>query len=175
MKVLLAQTCLALTLPFVTPWAATAQEHGNPRSAEQLTLDLDSAERLFRAATHLATDRETWEAAGDRYVASSRLRPYGDVAAHRALTLAARTYFAADRHRKAEEAFVEAARRALEAGRVYEAALSLAHASVCVRSDRPGADRGRAYLRRAARLSESPLLSWTERRRLRERLGLGTG
>lgn len=175
MKPLLASTCLALSLPFLPPAALPAQEQGHPRSVEQLTLDLESAERLFRAAAHLATDRESWEAAGDRYVASSRLRPYGDVAAHRALTLAARTYFAADRHGKAEEAFVEAARRALEAGRVYEAALSLAHASECVGSDRPGADRGRAYLRRAARLSESPLLSWTERRRLRERLGLSTG
>lgn len=67
------------------------------------------------------------------------------------------------------------ARRVLEAGRVHEAALSLAHASECVRSDDPGDDRRMAYLRRAARLSESPLLSWTERRRLRERLGLGTG
>ena len=175
MKALIAPICLASTLLFLAPAAGSAQEQGNPRSVEQLTLDLESAERLFRAAAHLATDRESWEAAGDRYVASSRLRPYGDARADHALTLAARTYFAADLHGKAEEAFVEAARRALEAGRVYVAALSLAHASECVGSVRPSADRGRAYLRRAARLSESPLLSWTERRRLRERLGLGTG
>jgi len=189
MKKLLYIGVVVLTPFTLGPAAASAQAlapaSARPpvelRTAEQLGMDLDRSTELYREARSLeaASDRNRldageWVRAAEMYLESAERRPYGDVQAYLALNRAATIFARAGMTKAAREAHAAAGARALECGRVYDAGLAFANAAE-LSQERRESRLALDYLHMAHRLSESPLLSGEEQRRIRTRVGLGEG
>lgn len=157
----------------LVPHAALAQNGDTPRSAEQLVIDVDRAETLFQEAFRLSADNQNWNKAAEKYVESARLRPYGDLQAYVALNRAGQIFSHLGKEVAARRAFAAAGVRALETGQIYEAAVAYANAAELAQQDRRNNNRRASnYLVIAHRLSEAPMLSDEQRKRVHRRLGL---
>lgn len=161
---------LCAFLLVLVPDAVLAQEASGPRTSEQLVIDVDRSDRMYREAFRMETNNQNWEKAADRYVESARLRPYGDLKAYVALNRAGQVYSHLGNERAARRAFAAAGVRALETGQVYEAAMAFANAAELAGQDRRDGRYVLNYLRMAHRLSEAPSLTEEQRTQIRNRL-----
>lgn len=163
----------ALLAVLLLPTLALAQENGDgPRSTEQLAIDLERSESLYRQAFRAETDQHDLQKAARLYVESAALRPYGDTRAHMALDRAGKLFSHAGKNRQAHRAFAEAGVRALESGDVYGAARAFANAAEASQKDNRDVRLGLGYRQMVYRLSEAPVLTEHQRRDIRQRAGL---
>lgn len=171
MKHLLHAVSFSLCAFLLLPAGVLAQNNGGPRSDEQLVIDVDRSDRMFRQAFRLSANNQNWKKAADQYVQSAQLRPYGDLKAYVALNRAGQIYSHLDNARAARRAFAAAGVRAMETAQVYEAAMAFADAAELSQQDRRDVRYGLDYARMAHRLSETRLLTEEQRKRIRNRLG----
>lgn len=168
----LFRATLALAIVGTFPLALAAQQPVEPEDV-QTVVDDESADRLLAEAVALEADQSSWVKAAKLYAKSADLRAYGDIRAHTALERAGELLYFSDRPTQARRMLAKAGDRALEAGEVYEGALAY---TAAVEMGLKGAvssreDLGLTYYRLALRLSESPILTTSQREDLRVRLG----
>jgi len=163
----------ALSAVLLLPVALVAQDD-DMRSPQQLVIDVEKSDRLFDEAIRLEANRDSWMEAAKTYVQSARLRPYGDAQAFVATFRAGILFSHLDKVNRARRAFATAGVRGLETGNVHGAARAFANAAELGRHERdPGAgQRNLNYWRIAHRLSESPLLTESQRQEIHERLSI---
>lgn len=173
MKGIFCVGTFALGAFVLVPHAALAQNGDTPRSGEELVIDVDRAETMFQEAFRLSADNQNWNEAAGRYVESARLRPYGDLQAYMALNRAGQIFSHLGKEVTARRAFAAAGIRALETGLIYEAAVAYANAAELAQQDRRDNNRRASnYPVIAHRLSEAPVLSDEQRKKVQGRLGL---
>lgn len=184
----------SLVVGFIlAPNPAFAQEENGRRTAEQLVIDVDQSDQLFREAFSLEDDyRASWRGtrvagsapgnesrklveAAERYIESAELRPYGDAQAYRALYQAGMLFFHAGKTTASSRAFAAAGERGLEMGKVYEATMAFVNAAEQGQEDRREIRRVLDYLRIVHELSESPALTDEQLQLVRQRMGLSAG
>lgn len=172
MKHLLYAGTFTLCAFLLVPEAVPAQQDTGPRTNQQLVIDVDRSDKMYRQAFRMETDNQNWKKAADQYVESARLRPYGDLKAYVALNRAGQIYsHLGGNARAAHRAFAAAGIRAMETGQVYEAAMAFANAAELSQQDRRDVRYGLDYARMAHRLSEAPSLTKEQGKRIRNRLG----
>lgn len=168
----LFRASFALAIVLALPLILAAQQPVD-RDAIRTEVDNQAADRFFAEAVALEADQSSWVKAAKLYARSADLRAYGDLRAHTALVRAGDLLYFRDRPTEARRMLAKAGERALEAGKVYEAAVTYAAAVELglegARSSRDDLDL--TYYRLALRLSESPLLTTPQREDLRVRLG----
>lgn len=168
----LIRGALALAALTILPSTVIAQQPATTGLVETI-VDNQTADRLHEQAVALQADVDTWTKAAKLYAKSAQLRPYGDLRAYADYERAGQLLFAKNRVEMARRMYVKAAERALEAGRVYEAALAYASAAQFVAhyGARPvDEDVGLKHFEMALRLSESPLLTEEQRIKIKSRV-----
>lgn len=168
----LTRGACALAALSLLPISVAAQET-TPFDAREVVEDDRTADRLHQEAVALEARVATWSRAAHLYGESAELRSYGDVQAYVDYERAGQLYFARNQPENARQMYEKAGDRALEAGKVYEAARAYAGAAELVAHH--GAqplDEGVAlrHFEMARRLSESPLLTETQRRDIQSRV-----
>lgn len=134
------------------------------RARQEETLRNQQAKALIREAQELETSGDPLKAAR-RYESAGLLRSAHDAAAVEAFSASARAYDAAEKPRDAARMSEMAAKRALEVGDVYVAAVSFRHAAA-IRAEIGQEIRSQELAWRSCRLSNSPSLSEMERAKI---------
>lgn len=167
----LTRGALALAFLSVLPIAAVAQP-STDTSPAQYAVNYQTADRLFEQAVALEGEYRHWGDAAKLYARSADLRTYGDIRAYQAYERAGQLLFGKNAE-QARQMFVKAGNRALEAGAVYEAGLAFASAAELVarHGARPlNEGLGQKHFETALRLSDSPLLTESQRMDLKNRI-----
>lgn len=149
--------------------ATLLAQQGPARSTQQLAVDNELADELTRQARSLERNKSDWGKAAALHARSGKLRGYGDARAYASYQRAAHLYSGRGNYLKSRRMFELAGERALESGKVFDAAMAFADAAETAELSNDGR-RALANGSRVLRLSESPAVTDVQRRKLLARV-----